>query len=578
MNAERLLRNYEKIADAPHAIARLRGFILDLAVRGKLVLQDQRDESASELLARIEHEKARLVKAGEIRKPKPLDEVHADAKLDLPETWLQSRLGNLSTLITKGSTPTSYGHHFTSSGIHFVKVESIINGILSRSTVTSFISSETHEFLRRSQLHDGDILFSIAGTIGTCAVVRSEILPANTNQALAVIRGTEHCFVPEFLITILRSRVADAIQAKARGGAMNNVSLEDIHNVVLPLPPLPEQHRIVAKVDELMALCDQLEAARAEREATRDRLAAASLARLNTPDPETFTDDAHFALDTLPALTARPDQIKQLRQTILNLAVRGKLVPQDAKDEPNEELLKRIDEELPEEKSNRTTHVFPSVDIPASWRWIRLGKLVSFSDAGWSPKTEDFPRQADEWGVLKVSAVSWDTFRPWENKQVLPGTKPRQQAVVKRGDFLISRANTAQLIARAVIVTEEPIKLMMSDKIVRLLLSEHCCDRYVWIVNNYADFAREYYIIHASGVSPSMKNVSRDVILGLPLPLPPLAEQHRIVARVDELMALCDQLEASLTAADDTRRKLLDALLADALTLVNAEQLQEAAE
>ena len=91
-----------------------------------------------------------------------------------------------------------------------------------------------------------------------------------------------------------------------------------------------------------MALCDRLEAARAEREATRDRLAAASLARLNAPDPETFRDDARFALDALPALTTRPDQIKQLRQTILNLAVRGKLVPQDPNDEPASELLKRI--------------------------------------------------------------------------------------------------------------------------------------------------------------------------------------------------------------------------------------------
>src|SRR6185312_15948270 len=100
--------------------------------------------------------------------------------------------------------------------------------------------------------------------------------------------------------------------------------------ILFPLPPIAEQHRIVAKVDELMGLCDRLEAARTGREAVRDRLGAASLARLNAPDPETFQDDAPFALDALPALTTRPDQIKALRQTILNLAVRGKLVPQDA--------------------------------------------------------------------------------------------------------------------------------------------------------------------------------------------------------------------------------------------------------
>jgi type I restriction enzyme S subunit len=136
---------------------------------------------------------------------------------------------------------------------------------------------------------------------------------------------------------------------------------------------------------------------------------------------------------------------------------------------------------------------------------------------------------------------------------------------VKLGDFLMSRANTVELIARAVVVEQPSPHLMMSDKIVRLRLSANCNHRFVWIVNNYADFAREHYAQHASGVSASMKNVSRGVILSLPFPLPPLAEQRRIVAKVDELMALCDRLEASLAARDAARSRLLTALLAEAL-------------
>ncbi|MHC2480962.1 restriction endonuclease subunit S [Rhizobium leguminosarum] len=569
MNAERLLQYYETIAEVPDAMTQLRRFVLDLAVRGKLVPQDREDEPAAELLVRIAEEKARLVQAGEIRKPKALPAVDR-APFDLPPCWCWTRVREITS---------DRGQEIPESAFTYIDVTAINKevGVVAEPKVLEAIDAPSRA---RKLAMKGDVIYScVRPYLLNVAVIETDFEPKPiASTAFAILNG-HGLVMPRYIWIVLRSPfMVKCVEETQRGLAYPAINDGDFALLPFPLPPLAEQHRIVAKVDELMALCDQLEAARTAREATRDRLAAASLARLNTPDPETFTDDAHFALDTLPALTARPDQIKQLRQTVLNLAVRGKLVPQDPKDEPAEELLKRIDEELPAEKSNRTTHVFPSLDIPASWRWIRLGKLVSFSDAGWSPKTEDFPRQADEWGVLKVSAVSWDTFRPWENKQVLPGTKPRQQAVVKRGDFLISRANTAQLIARAVIVTEEPIKLMMSDKIVRLLLSEHCCDRYVWIVNNYADFAREYYIIHASGVSPSMKNVSRDVILGLPLPLPPLAEQHRIVARVDELMAVCDQLEASLTAADDTRRKLLDALLADALTSVNAEQLQEAAE
>ena len=128
-----------------------------------------------------------------------------------------------------------------------------------------------------------------------------------------------------------------------------SVSLKADRRISAPPPPLAEQHRIVAKVDELMALCDQLEAAKTEREQSRDRLVAASLHHLNPPadaeeanTPEAFRDHARFIFNHLPRLTTRPAHIKQLRQTILNLAVRGKLVPQDPNDEPAAELLKQV--------------------------------------------------------------------------------------------------------------------------------------------------------------------------------------------------------------------------------------------
>jgi type I restriction enzyme, S subunit len=164
---------------------------------------------------------------------------------------------------------------------------------------------------------------------------------------------------------------------------VQNIKAAQLYEAVIPLPPLAEQHRIVAKVDELMALCDRVDAARTAREATRDRLTAASLARLNAPDPKTFQDDARFVLDALPALTTRPDQIKQLRQIILNLAVRGNLVPQDPKDEPASELLKRIAKEkmglvkegrLPEQRP--LPPIEPTdieFDISPGWQWVRMG-------------------------------------------------------------------------------------------------------------------------------------------------------------------------------------------------------------
>ncbi|MFO0002906.1 MAG: restriction endonuclease subunit S, partial [bacterium] len=147
-------------------------------------------------------------------------------------------------------------------------------------------------------------------------------------------------------------------------------------------------------------------------------------------------------------------------------------------------------------------------ELPTGWVLTTLRALVETSGSGWSPKTLDAPREGDAWGILKVSAVSWDQFRPEANKQVLPGTQPRPQAIVKKGDFLISRANTAELVARAVIVEREPVNLMMSDKIVRLDLVELCESKYILIVNNHFSFSRAYYAERATGVSPSMKNVT----------------------------------------------------------------------
>lgn len=253
-----------------------------------------------------------------------------------------------------------------------------------------------------------------------------------------------------------------------------------------------------------------------------------------------------------------PDAIPRLRRFIVDLAIRGRLVAQNPLDEPASELLKRIQETMTPRSPFSTTGDTMPFDLPQGWQWIRFGQTVTDADAGWSPKCEDFPRSGNEWGVLKVSAVSWDEFLPDENKQLLPGVVPPERTRVHRGDFLISRANTSELVAKCVIVKDEPCNLILSDKIVRLQIAEGCNKEFVCMVNNHAEYARSYYAEEASGTSLSMQNVSRAVIYGLALPLPPLAEQPRITAKVRELMELCDRLEAA-TAERETRRGRLTA-------------------
>jgi len=170
--------------------------------------------------------------------------------------WAIAKLEDIALRITKGGTPTTYGFSFQQNGINFLKVQNINSGRVDLKSITDFISEEAHEYQLKSKLMVGDVLFSIAGTIGETCVVRQEYLPANTNQALAIIRGTDCAIVPALLKHQLEAFVAK-VKIKARGGAMNNVSLDDLKKLQIYIPPLPEQHRIVAKIEELFSSLDK---------------------------------------------------------------------------------------------------------------------------------------------------------------------------------------------------------------------------------------------------------------------------------------------------------------------------------
>jgi len=576
MNAERLLRHYEKIADAPDAIARLRRFILDLAVRGKLVPQDANDEPASELLKRIAKEKARLVKAGEIRNPKALPPVDEDAAFDVPPTWRWTRLGTVTSYIQRGKSPkyaASDGSLVVSQKC--VQWRGLDLTVAKQITVESLADYEDIRLLR-----DGDLLWNSTGT-GTIGRVIRLIDPPEKlvcDSHVTVVRCLE--IDPEYIRAWLRSDHVYALIEDRAAGSTNQVELtaQMAINQIVPLPPLAEQRRIVAKVDELMGLCDRLEAARVGREAVRDKLAAASLARLNAPDPETFKADARFALDALPALTTRPDQIKALRQTILNLAVRGKLVPQDANDEPASELLKRIAKEridLVKRKEIRRENALDPIqlaempfDVPASWVWSRIGEAVLFTQYGTSQKSNPAEKGVP---VLTMGNVQ-DGLVVWNNEKRIPETSEDLPALyLRKFDLLYNRTNSAELVGKTGIYLGEDGVRTFASYLIRLrpsLLSSN--PRFLNMAMNTPEF-RETQIVPLIKKQTGQANVNGTALKNMLVPLPPLAEQHRIVAKVDALMALCDRLEASLATAADTSRRLLDALLAEALAPADRE-------
>ena len=378
-------------------------------------------------------------------------------------------------------------------------------------------------------------------------------------------------------MALVVAEVGEHLQERARS-LIPGISREDVDEHLFALPPLAEQRRIVAKVDELMTLCDQLEASRTEREATRDRLTAASFARLNTSDPETFPTDARFALDALPALTTRPDQIKQIRQTVLNLAVHGKLVPQNSKEEPASKLLQRALVSIAGyAREHRLTHHVPKpigsegqlFTPPVGWCWSRLMSVFNvITDGDHQP-----PPRADRGvaflaiGNITTGKLNFDGCRlvPDDYYILLPEyRKPF------RGDILYTVVG-ATYGRPALVDTDRPF----------------CVQRHIAIMKPAAEMHLEYLLLLLASpfiyeqATRSTTGAAQPTIALKPLrnflaPVPPLTEQHRIVAKVTELLTLCDQLDASLTAATTARTRLLEATLREALKSAETPALKAA--
>ena len=554
MNSDRLFALYDRVAEAPDAVGRLRRFVLDLAVRGKLVGQDPADEPASELLKRIAVEKARLVKAGEIRKPRALKPLALDvdeSSLSLPKGWEWAPLAGIS-YVTMGQSPPGDTYNRSGDGVPLINgpVE-FTAGPFGRTIVNQFTTAPT------KLCQEGDLLICVRGS--TTGRTNVAAFRACIGRGVAAICSS---FDDEF-IRLFLWKVREDIISMGRGIAFPSVSKKQLENLAIPLPPLAEQRRIVAKVDDLMALCDRLEEARTVREDTRDRLTKASLTRLSAADTDvpTFRSHARFAVDALPALTARADQVKHLRQTILSLAVRGKLVEQDQSDEPASELLKRIAVEKArlvkagEIRKPRALKPLAldvdesSLSLPKGWEWAPLAG-ISYVTMGQSPPGDTYNRSGD--GVPLINGPVEFTAGPF-GRTIVNQFTTAPTKLCQEGDLLIcvrgsttGRTNVAAFracIGRGVAA----ICSSFDDEFIRLFL---------WKV-------REDIISMGRGIA--FPSVSKKQLENLAIPLPPLAEQRRIVAKVDDLMTLCDELEAGLDAAGGTRSLLLDSLLHESL-------------
>lgn len=568
--ADRLLALYDRVAEAEDAIPRLRRFVLDLAVRGKLVEQDPTDEPAAELLKRIAKAKARLVKSGLLRATKTREVEMTEAPFDLPSVWSWEALGEIF-VYDAGDKRDPKELKPDLWLLELEDVEKETGRIAERLPVSARESLST-----KSQFQAGDILYGKLRPYLNKVVVADA--PGYSTTEIVAIRPylplcSEYC-----ALALRRPDFVEYVTRLGQGTKMPRLRTEDAMVAPFPLPPLAEQQRIVAKVDELMALCDRLQAARAGREAVRDRLTAATLTRLTAPEAgaetfptPSFQTNARFALQTLPTLTTRPDHIKTLRQTILNLAVRGKLVAQDPTDEPAAELLKRIAEAnsriqklkgIRGGKAAEAATGFEALgDVPSSWRRTHLQDIAYQITDG----THLTPRYTPT-GKPFLSAQNVKPFRfmpdqyRFVSEQDFDGYRANRKP--ERGDVLLTRVGAG--IGEAAVLDSDfefafYVSLCLIKVPVDLFLPEYLV---IWL---NSPEGRASSTLRTYGKGASQGNLNLSMIRTFEIPLPPLAEQHRIVAKVDALMALCDRLEASLTTATTTRSRLLESLLHEAL-------------
>ena len=545
MQAKQLMEQFALIADAPQGIQRLREMILQLAVQGKLVPQDPTDEPAAVLLAKIQAEKERLIKQGTIKRQKPLPPIREDEKpFELPQGWEWVRLGEIGDW-GAGATPLRSKLSYYGGSIPWFKSGELTSDYIDKSeeTITELALAECSLRLNKK----GDVLIAMYGaTIGKTAILNVD---GTTNQAVCACTPFLKD-ITKYLLLLLKAYKPRFINMGS-GGAQPNISREKIISTIACFPPLQEIPRIIAKVDALMALCDELEALqqkRAQLQLSTHHAVLESLANAQTPvDLKTAWQRLQAAM---PILFTHPQQIKGLRDTILQLAVRGKLVPQDPTDEPAAVLLAKISaekERLIKQGTIKRQKPLPPIredekpfELPNGWEWVKFGEISFNRDAERVPLSSD---------VRLGMQGNYDYYGA-------SGVIDKVDSFIFDKTLLLIGEDGANLVNRST-----PIAFLAHGK--------YWVNNHAHVIDGIDLRFLKYLEIFINSISllpyitgtaqPKMNQAKMNEIK---VSLPPENEMPRIVAKVDALMALCDELEARLQAARHTQEQFALAAVA----------------
>lgn len=557
MTLETFIQSFEYLADARNGVQRLRELIFQLAIQGRLVSQDTNDEPVSVLLNRIKEGKRRLIKEGRVRRQDSVAAVKpSHAPYELPTTWLWVRVDSIANRVHYGYTASA---RESRGDVLFLRITDIQNDTVDWSTVPECAIDE--KSVPDYELSKGDILIArTGGTIGkSYLVARVPRRAVFASYLIRIVPSPLMC--AEYLKVFLGSPLYwSQLYEKSMGTGQPNVNGTALRHLIVPLPPLAEQERIVARVNELIEQCDDLERRQKERSERGIALTASCFHALAFMPCKSNATARSRVFDNFNLLIDTPESVAELRKAILQLAVQGCLVPQNFADEPASSLVLRIEREkatlIKENKNAKQEFVLQPnpeevpFELPSGWTWTRLVNL--------STKITDgehlSPKRAQSGVMLLTAKHVTERGVSTEDPQFVSENDAlafRQRCDPERGDVLICSRGT---IGRCTVVNIDDLFCLMGS-VILVKPSRFVIPDYVVSVLR-TTWAQEW-MLGSSGATAVKALYIKDMRL-CPIPLPPLPEQARIAEKINTLMGLCDELEGKFSKA----RNDVDTLMA----------------
>lgn len=550
-----------------YGIKKLRELILELAFKGLLVPQDLSDEPASVLLEKITKEKELLVKDKKIKKTKVQPEIGDKEKsFAQPTNWEWVRFGNIAQhnsgkTLDKGRNRGKSRKYLTTSNLYW--------GIFKLENIREMLIKD--EELEKCSVRKDDLLICEGGDAGRAAVwEKDEEICFQNHIHRARFYGKLN---PYYMYRFFEKLTATGeINKYRKGVGISNMSGKSLSSIILPLPPLAEQDRIVAKVDELMTLCDKLEQQQENSITAHKTLVETLLSALtNAADKGAFDEVWEKIANHFDTLFTTEHSIDLLKQTIQQLAVMGKLLPHDRNNETATVLLNRLSlekEELIQSKNiKKSKNIEPVNDevpfkLPSSWQWTRLDTIGKFFEYGTSTKAHEDP---DGVPVLRMGNIQNGEIVYKNLKYVDSDIDELPRLYLQHGDLVFNRTNSYELVGKMGVFDGADDNYTLASYLIRVkLFNKYIEPRFINMFFQ-TPVCRTTQIEPEITVQTNQANFNGTKLKNIVVPIAPLEEQKKIIEKVDELMSLCEQFRKRIGEVKITQLHLADAMLEKAI-------------